>query len=138
MSNRKQGTDFERQFCELLFNHGFWVMNIPQTQAGQPADVIAVKNTFATLIDCKVCENDTFPISRIEENQRNAMNLWSESGNGQGWFALKTSKGVRMMSLRLMDHAKKSTLNLEDIVTHSMSVSKWIEKYGGRLITWKF
>lgn len=53
-TNRKIGNSFETEFCELLFQHGFWCHNMAQNAAGQPADVIAVKGKTAYLIDCKV------------------------------------------------------------------------------------
>lgn len=43
MNNRKTGNSFEAEFCDLLFQHGYWVHNLAQNAAGQPADVIAVK-----------------------------------------------------------------------------------------------
>ena len=51
-TNRKIGNTFETEFCELLFQRGFWCHNMAQNAAGQPADVIAVKNKTAYLIDC--------------------------------------------------------------------------------------
>ncbi len=94
MSNRKLGNSFESELCETLFIHGFWCHNLAQNQAGQPADVIAVKNKVAYLIDCKVCSTDKgFDLRRVEENQVTAMTLWKECGNGQGWFALKIPTG---------------------------------------------
>ena len=59
-TNRKIGNSFETEFCELLFQHGFWCHNMAQNAAGQPADVIAVKGKTAYLIDCKVCSNNRF------------------------------------------------------------------------------
>ena len=52
MSNKKIGNGFETEFCEKLFQNGYWVHNIAQNAAGQPADVIAVRNGVAFLIDC--------------------------------------------------------------------------------------
>ena len=43
-TNKKHGNEFEREFCQLLSQKGFWVLNIPQYSAGQPSDVIAVKD----------------------------------------------------------------------------------------------
>ena len=93
MSNRKTGTAFEKELCEYLGKHGFWAHNLAQSAAGQPFDVIAVRHGIAYPIDCKVCENDVFPFSRIEENQRMAMEKWIKAGNGDTWFALKLSDG---------------------------------------------
>ena len=30
-TNKKMGNDFETEFCELLFNKGFWCHNMTQT-----------------------------------------------------------------------------------------------------------
>ena len=74
--NRKIGNSFETEFCELLFQYGFWCHNMAQNAAGQPADIIAVKGKTAYLIDCKVCSNNRFPLSRVEENQHFAMETY--------------------------------------------------------------
>ena len=73
MSNKKIGNGFEAEFCEKLFQNGYWVHNLAQNAAGQPADVVAVKNGVPYLIDCKVCSGKVFSVSRIEDNQRMAM-----------------------------------------------------------------
>ena len=90
-SNKTIGNSFEAELCELLAANGFWAHNLAQNQTGQPADVIAVKNDIAYLIDCKVCEHDRFPFTRIEENQEGAMTLWEMRGNANCYFALKDS-----------------------------------------------
>jgi len=90
MSNKKLGNSFESELCEILSAYGFWCHNLAQNAAGQPADVIAVRNDKAYLIDCKVCSTDKgFALSRVEENQHLAMTLWNDCGNSQGWFAMK-------------------------------------------------
>ena len=67
--------------------------NLAQNQTGQPADVIAVKNNIAVLIDCKDCENNRFPLSRIECNQEGAMTLWEQRGNAYCAFAMRLNDG---------------------------------------------
>ena len=89
ISNKKLGNSFEEEFAELLYEHGFWVHLLQQNSAGQPADIIATKNKTPLLIDCKQCTNNRFPLSRIEDNQHSAMDLWRDRGNGEPWFALK-------------------------------------------------
>lgn len=64
-SNRKTGTTFESELCEILSQNGFWAHNLAQNSAGQPADVIAVRNKTAYLIDCKVCSRNKYSLSRI-------------------------------------------------------------------------
>ena len=88
ISNKKLGNDFESKLCELLGDKGFWAHNFAQNSAGQPADVIAARNYKTYLIDCKVCSNRGFELSRVEQNQDLSMSLWESCGNGTGWFAL--------------------------------------------------
>ena len=95
--NKKLGNDFEAALCEILSKHDFWAHNLAQNQAGQPADVIAVKRGHAYLIDCKVCSSNGFPLSRVEGNQKLAMSLWKSCGNGEGWFALKLVDEIIMV-----------------------------------------
>ena len=130
MSNKKLGNDFESQFCEILFEEGFWCHLFAQNQAGQPADVIATKNGNAYLIDCKVCSSKGFPLSRVEENQDMSMSLWEARGNGEGWFALKIGEEIVMIphfSIKALSH-EKSVLNIEDIHEYGTPLEKWIKK----------
>lgn len=90
-SNRKLGNSFENELCELLADNGWWSHNLAQNQIGQPADVIAAKNGVPVLIDCKVCQNNRFPLSRIEGNQEGAMTMWEARGNEHCYFAMKLS-----------------------------------------------
>lgn len=96
-SNRAVGNAFEKELCELLFEYGYWSHNLKQDNSGQPADVIAVRNKVAYLIDCKDCSYDAFDLRRVEENQITAMQLWDECGNGQGWFAVKMDDEIYML-----------------------------------------
>lgn len=127
------GNAFEREFCNFLFEKGYWVHNMAQNQAGQPADIIAVAGKVAYLIDCKVCSDDKFPLSRVEENQDFAMSLWYECGNGHGWFALKLSdERVYMISHYVIDLFRKQgtkVLSTRDITTCGVRLDKWLETY---------
>jgi Holliday junction resolvase len=126
-SNKKMGNSFERELCDILASHGFWCHNLAQNQSGQPADVIAVRNMKPYLIDCKVCKNDRFPLSRIEENQKNAMKLWRKCGNGNGWFAMKISTGIYMVSFLQLEAHKFKSLSKWDIATVGVPLERWCE-----------
>lgn len=126
MSNRQDGNQFETEFCEMLFKRGFWVHNLAQNKSGQPADVIAVKNGNAFLIDCKVCAKDTFTVTRVEPNQASAMELWNMCCNGIGWFAIKIRNEVYMMDYDLIRESHGSTLNYDTIKTVGTSLERWI------------
>lgn len=129
MNNKKVGNTFEQQFCEILYQHGYWTHNFANKQAGQPADVIAVKDGNPYLIDCKVCSRKTFPLSRIEENQHFSMEAWRMSGNGEGWFALKIEDEVIMIPHRTMIALsyEKSTLNAKDIDEYGVPLERWLK-----------
>jgi Holliday junction resolvase len=130
MNNKKLGSDFEQELCEILSSHGFWVHPMRQDNSGQPADIIAVRNKVSYLIDAKVCSNDTFPFSRIEENQDLAMELWHDCGNGIGWFALKLRGQIYMHShytMKAYRHLKNS-LSPQEIFELGMPIEKWVKK----------
>ena len=130
-SNRAVGNAFEQEFCELLYAYDFWVHRLTQDSAGQPADVIAVRNKVAYLIDCKGCSAKGFDLRRVEENQINAMKLWDECGNGQGWFAIKVPTGDIYMLPLLVVLAYKSTqssLSYAEIHEIGKSLEAWVRK----------
>lgn len=127
-NNRKTGTSFEHDFCVALSEEGFWAHNLAQNSAGQPFDVIAARNGKTYPIDCKVCERDVFRLARIEENQFSAMTLWRETGNGEGWFALKLSCGIYMIPLLLMETYSytKTVLSRSDIIKAGLLLEDWV------------
>ena len=131
MSNRAVGNAFEQEFSELLYAYGFWVHRLTQDSAGQPADVIAVRNKIAYLIDCKDCSSKGFDLRRVEDNQITAMRLWDECGNGQGWFALKVPTGdIYMLPLFVVMAYKnqQSSLSYAEIHELGKSLDVWVKK----------
>ena len=130
MNNKKLGSSFETELCEILSSCGFWVHFFGANNSGQPADIIAVKNKTAYLIDAKVCSDNTFPLSRVEENQDLAMELWQDCGNGLGWFALKTDYGIYMLSHYCIKAYKnqQSSLSSKEIIELGLPIEKWVKK----------
>lgn len=131
-TNRTVGNKFEQEFCEFLCRKGFWTHRMGQKAEGQPADVIAVRNRNAYLIDCKVCSRNKFPMERVEENQHFSMEFWSRCGNGEGWFALKVENEVYMIPHVTMIELsyKKATLNLNDIQQYGVLLGRWLQVCG--------
>ena len=129
-SNRAVGNAFEQEFSELLYAYGFWVHRLTQDSAGQPADVIAVRNKTAYLIDCKDCSGKSFDLRRVEENQINAMQLWNECGNGQGWFAIKIEDEIYMLPfLMVMAYkSRQATLSFAEIHEVGKPFDRWVMK----------
>lgn len=99
MSNASEGAKFERELSETLAKHGWWVHCMVRSSAGQPADLIAIRFGRMALIDCKVLSSmgRGFPLSRIEDNQHTAMQMFTERTMGFGWFAIKTWTGQVFM-----------------------------------------
>lgn len=130
-SNKALGNAFEQELCELLAKHGFWTHNMAMNKSGQPADIIAVMNTRAHLIDAKVCSSRGFALSRMEENQDLAMELWKECGNGHGWFALKVPTGEIYMIPYLTVKAyqqNQSMLSFDEIHNLGIPIERWVQR----------
>ena len=131
MNNKTIGNNFEQELCEKLSEFGFWTHNLAMNKAGQPADIIAVKDKKAYLIDAKVCSSRGFALSRVEENQELAMTLWNERGNGQGWFALQVPTGDIYMLPHLCIQAYKgrqANLSFSEIHALGQPLWKWVAR----------
>ena len=131
MSNNKRlGNSFEAEFCEILFENGFWTHNLAQNASGQPADVIAARNGKTYLIDCKVCSNRGFALSRMEENQDLSMELWKDTGNGEGWFAVLIGEQIVMIPHFTMKalRAAQSHMNELELSEYGTPLEKWLKK----------
>ena len=112
--NKKIGNSFEKEFAEILQKKGCWVtyMTPKQNIGSQPCDLIAIKNDKATLIDCKTCSTNLFPIKRIEENQRQAFKKYTECGNTKYILAVKYNNKIYEINMKDIDFTQKS-INLE-------------------------
>lgn len=124
--NRTTGNRFEQELSHILADNGFWVHVMQQNKAGQPADIIAVKGKFHTLIDCKVIseEDKGFPFSRIEENQRYAMKMFLKKATELCYFALRLPDGsIRMVSLSRIE-TLESRLH-KSITQKMMQIETW-------------
>ena len=98
VTNRLAGLSFESDLAKILHGCGFWVHQVQQNAAGQPADLIAVRNGKAFLIDAKDCSNDRFVLSRIEQNQHLAMRMFSQKAKTVPMFALRMGEEIYMLS----------------------------------------
>ena len=130
-NNRRVGTGFEKQLCISLSGYGFWVHNLAQNSQGQPFDIIAARNGKSYSIDCKDCAKDIFKMERIEENQSSAMFLWRETGNGEGWFALRMTNGaVYFLSFSKLESLSlsKTVLSASEIRQFGVPLREWVEQ----------
>ena len=98
-NNKKIGTAFEKEFCNILADKGYWVHFInPDARGSQPFDVIAVKNGQALAVDCKTSSKPIFPISRLEDNQIMAFEKWILCGNDEPMIAVKYNEHIYMVT----------------------------------------
>lgn len=128
ISNKKAGTTFEHEFCILAHEHGFWAHLMQASKQGQPADVLLCKNNIPALIDCKDCENNVFPFSRIEENQWYAMATWIKKGNKLALFALKLGTEIYLIPFKVILRLAQSgvkQLNQKQIIEQSYTFIEW-------------
>lgn len=129
--NRSVGGRFEQDLSHLLADAGFWVHVMQQNKAGQPADIIAVKGMYHTLIDCKVVSDDKgFDFARVEENQRYAMRMFQRKAHELCWFAIRLPDGsvwmVPMERIEIMKNRGKRRLTDNDIRTQTTPIAKWL------------
>ena len=129
LTNKTIGNGFEQEFCNLLGKNGFWAHNAAQNKSGQPADVFAVRNNTPYLIDCKVCELNTFKLCRVEENQQLAMERWIECGNDKAYFALKFGEEIYMLHYLLIIgflSERKSVISLNTVRKLGVPFHLWV------------
>ena len=132
-SNKKTGTDFEQEVCRILALRGYWVHNFANRKNGQPADIIAIKDGVACLIDAKVCSSGTFKTSRIEENQILSMKRWFACGNRAVMFWLqlpdKTISCIMLENEQELDALLQRKTLREDMI-RAMGIG-WTNGKGG-------
>ena len=129
--NRSTGNRFEQELSHILAENGFWVHVMQQNKAGQPADIIALRGRFHTLIDCKVCDNGFFAFERIEENQKSAMKMFFRKAGELCYFALRLPDGtIRMVSLERCETLRGrgyKRITAERMSQETWSLEKWLE-----------
>lgn len=120
ISNKKKGSNFEKDFAEFLASRGYWVHLVAGSDYtnSQFADIIACKNNRVHVIDCKVLENSTgtFPLSRFENNQRSAYERFLETGNYNYFLAILWQNDVYFCNVSNIDYKNKKSFNVKDFV----------------------
>lgn len=110
MNNKKLGSNFEKEFAEILRRKGYWVtfLSPKQNIGSQPCDLIAIKDDKPILIDCKTCKTHLFPISRIEENQRQSFKRYTKCGNTKFILAIEYNNKIYEIDMKDIDFEQKS------------------------------
>lgn len=113
LSNKKIGTNFEREVVELLSQKGYWVHFItPDARGSQPFDIIASKNNEPFVVDCKTSSTKWFNISRLEENQVMAFELWHKRKNKYSYIFVKYNEKIYAIPYLVLKELKR--INLEE------------------------
>jgi len=130
MHNKKSGTQFERVFADILAQNRFWVHLFQDNKNGQPCDIIAAKDRRTYLFDCKNCEKDYFLVSRMEENQFNAMFLFRRTGNRDGYFVIQFPGEeiylLRYWIIKVFIECGLKRLSKQDCARYGRSLSWWL------------
>lgn len=129
MNNKRVGTNFEREFAGMLSKHGFWAHCIKDNTNGQPFDVIAAKNGKTFVFDCKDCQGKTFQLSRMEENQREAMKLWQETGNSEGIFSLRFHGRIYLLGFNTLERLHstgRKQISEKDCLHYGKEAERWL------------
>ena len=130
--NRSVGGRFEQELAEILAANGFWCHVMQQNKAGQPADIIAVKGKFHTLIDCKVIsDNKGFSTTEARENQRLAMKKFHSIGKEMCYFALRLPDGsiyfLPFTVIYTVEHVlRQRVISEKTIREHLMPLEGWL------------
>lgn len=113
MNNKKLGTEFEREVVTLLSQKGYWVHFItPDARGSQPFDLIASKNDVPLVGDCKTSAKKWFNISRLEDNQVTAFELWLKRKNTRAYVFIKYEERVYAVPYLYLKEVKR--INLEE------------------------
>lgn len=139
MNNKSIGTIFEKEFVSILAHRGFWVHLFQDNKNGQPCDVVASRSGHTYLFDCKECKGDTFRLSRMEENQLNAMELFEITGNSRGRFAVRFPGDEIYLSdyrtLKVLRNSGVSGLKRRDFQIYGQSLQSWLN-YRDKVDEW--
>ena len=91
----------------------------------QPADIVAIKNNIATLIECKNLDNKSgkFPLSRIESNQWLAYKKLKECHNSNMVLSILWDNKIYFVNFDLLQFFNKSI----DLKTLEPNIKNWSE-----------
>ena len=107
MKNYEIGKITEFNAAKFFSKHDYWVYQFPKTQAGQPADLIVIKNNKATLVEVKHCKSDRFSLNRIEPNQLTTYKFFKSKGNTSHKILIAFKSGVCLLDFKYIYIRKK-------------------------------
>ena len=75
------GKAFENRIIHDMRRHGWWTYLTPNTKTGQPFDIIAISDCTGIALEIKHLDGYRFDLSRVESNQRIALQDFIDKGN---------------------------------------------------------
>ena len=108
MNIKQIGNDFEKEFAVWLAKKGMFVYNLPNKTNGQPFDILAAKDNVFFAFECKHCNKDYFPLSRVEDNQIQALEKMKATGNKWHYFVFKFKDEIKYCPAKHIQLALKN------------------------------
>jgi len=122
-NNKIIGNHAEKEFAQKMHKAGWWVHLLADKIHGQPFDCVMSNHGVTWFLDIKnVAHGDTFNLSRIEDNQFNAMMMLWNTGARTIGFAIKFDDGWYILKLEKINFNETSIhktkmQRLEDLFT---------------------
>ena len=133
MSNKSNGTKFEKELCEMFAKEGMWArLEYPDNDGSQPFDLKVIYRNNIFCFECKDCQNGKFPLDRVEENQKIALNkLQDNLFDFQIYFAFKNKDEIIFLEandvLYLVDFSEKRTLDFNKYNGYYLTFNELVE-----------
>lgn len=139
MSNKKNGSDFEKELCRKLAENKIWTrLEYPAEDGSQPFDVKAIYRNQIYIFECKDCKNGYFSFNRIEDNQEVALKFLANNLLDQKiMFAFNFNNDWLFVNFKdvfwLKRWVNKARIKKEDLIKYSMDFEElvdWIKRNG--------
>ena len=121
-TNKSLGGSVERMALAELSKRGWWCHLMAQGAAGQPCDIVALKDGEGMLLDAKRCEGLRFALSRVEPNQRACFKMAESRGNRElgfiVWFEpLQQFRIISWEAVKEAEKAGKASISAEEAIS---------------------
>lgn len=88
--NQSIGSKTEKEFARFMSARGYWVYLLPNTQVGQPFDVVVAKGEDTWFFDVKHVKGKDYIVhSRFEVNQLNTFQMMQRRNISRTGFVIK-------------------------------------------------
>ena len=113
---KKIGNYYEKECCKLFADKGYWVHLLAYNPAGQPCDIIAVKQLSSVLIDVKHCSTHLFSFDNIRPNQHSTFTMAQEKNIDCGFAIYNDELGWKWLDyIYVVKNNNKKSVRLEEL-----------------------